>query len=110
MGTTPATFAASGQQVNGRTAAGVVSDIGAASVPTFGMCQSLSNPQVAAASSAGPLVPQPCLPVIAAPWSPGASSVTLGGVAALDDSSQCACTWGGTITVSSAGQASITLE
>jgi hypothetical protein len=112
MGTTPASFAATGQAVSGMTPAGVVTDIGAASIPPFGMCMSPSNPQVAAATAAaqGVLTPQPCLPVIAAPWTPGSASVVLDGVAALDDSSQCACNWGGSIAVSSPGQAAATLQ
>jgi hypothetical protein len=112
MGTTPATFAASGTEVLAGAPAGVVTDVGAESVPTFGMCQSLANPQVAAATSAanGALTPQPCQPLIAGPWTPGSSAVALAGVPALDDSSQCACTWGGSITVTAAGQASVTLD
>jgi hypothetical protein len=35
--------------------------------------------------------------------------VTLDGVAALDDASQCSCAWGGAITVTSAGQTAATL-
>jgi hypothetical protein len=109
MGTTPATFAASGAQVSATTPAGVVSDIGPASVPPFGMCQSPANPQVASASAAaGSLVPQPCLPVLT-PWTPGSSSVTIGEVPALDDASQCSCAWAGTVSVTSAGQAETTL-
>lgn len=110
MGTSPATFAASGQSVSGPTAAGVVSDVGAESIPPFGLCTSPANPQVAAASSAGPLVPQPCMPVIAGEWTPGSAKVTIGEVAALDDASQCMCSWTGSISVTSAGQANTTLE
>jgi hypothetical protein len=89
---------------------GAVTDIGAASIPTFGMCMSMSNPQVASATSAaqGVLTPQPCIPVVVSPWSPGSSAVTLAGVGALDDSSQCSCTWGGSITVTFAGQTDVT--
>src|SRR5580704_8343129 len=45
----------------------------------FGMCQSPINPQVAAATSAaaGVLTPQPCLPMVPAPWTPGSKSVAL---------------------------------
>jgi hypothetical protein len=110
MGSTPAAFAASGQAVSGRTAAGVVTDVGPKSVPAFGMCTSLQNPQVATASSAGPLVPQPCQPVIAKPWSPGSAKVTIDGVAALDDGSKCKCAWNGVIKVSAAGQANTAVE
>ncbi|MDR1735328.1 MAG: DUF4280 domain-containing protein [Oscillospiraceae bacterium] len=75
----------------------------------FAMCNSISNPTVAAATAAamGALTPMPCVPSVAAPWSPGSSTVTIGGQPALTDSSQCRCMWGGAITVSFAGQATI---
>ena len=50
--------------------------------------------------------PQPCQPVLS-PWSPGSARVTVGEVSALDDSSQCNCTWGGVVTVSDAGQTTV---
>lgn len=111
LGTTPASFAASGSQVSAGSPAGVVTDVAAANVPPFGMCMSLSNPQVAAATSSagGTLTPQPCQPVLP-PWSPGAARVTIGEVSALDDSSQCNCTWGGVVTVSDAGQAAASVQ
>jgi hypothetical protein len=111
MGTTPATFSASGTQTTAGGAAGVITDVSTSNIPTFGMCQSMANPQVAAATASanGVLTPQPCQPVLA-PWSPGSAKVTIGQVAALDDASQCVCTWGGTVTVSSAGQTGVTLQ
>jgi len=111
FGTTPSTFAASGTQTSATSPAGVVSDIGTANVPPFGLCMSLSNPQVASATSAagGVLTPQPCQPVLA-PWTPGATRVTIGEVAALDDASQCTCAWAGVVTVGSAGQTSVTVQ
>jgi hypothetical protein len=70
-------------------------------IAPFGMCKSLANPQVAAATSAamGTLTPQPCVPAPAGPWSPGSSIVTLNGVAALTADSKCMCTWAGGIEV-----------
>jgi hypothetical protein len=111
MGTTPATFAASAQTPNAGGAAGAVSDVDPSCVPPFGLCQSLANPQVAAATAAaqGALTPQPCQPLISGPWSPGSAAVTIGEIAALDDSSQCICSLGGTISVSDAGQSAVTL-
>ena len=110
FGTTPATFTASGTETTAGTAAGVVTDVAAANIATFGMCMSMSNPQVAAATAAAQtvLTPQPCQPVLS-PWSPGSAQVTVGGTSALDDSSQCSCTWGGAVTVSDAGQTSVTV-
>jgi len=98
FGTIPAIFAASGAQTSAGSPVGVVTDVTVANVPTFGNCTSLSNP---AASSSSP---PPCLPVLSSPWSPGSAQVTISGVSALDDSSQCICTWDGVVTVSAAGQ------
>jgi hypothetical protein len=70
----------------------------------FGMCQTQSNPQVAAAtaSAQGVLTPQPCIPVTTSAWSPGTSDVTINGTNALTDDSKCSCTWTGNISVSDA--------
>ena len=80
-----------------------------ANVPSFGMCMSLMNPQVAAATSAaqGVLTPQPCMPAIVAPWSPGSSTVMLDNLPALNDTSTCQCLWGAAILVAYAGQATV---
>jgi hypothetical protein len=81
-------------------------------IAPFGMCQSMANPQVAAATAAaqGVLTPQPCMPMTAAPWSPGSTSVTIGGQPAVNDSCQLVCNWGGQIQVSSAGQTDIDVD
>ncbi len=111
FGTTPATFSASDTETSAGSAAGVVTDTAAANAPPFGLCMSLSNPQVAQATTAasGTLTPQPCQPVLS-PWSPGSTHVTIGEVAALDDSSQCTCTWDGVVTISAAGQTAVNLQ
>lgn len=110
FGTAASSFTASGTQVSATTATGVVTDTSSESVDPFGSCTSLSNPQVASATTAnqGTLTPQPCTPVVTGPWTPGSEQVTVGQVAALDDASQCACSWAGVITVSSPGQARAT--
>jgi len=71
----------------------------------FGMCQSLANPQVAAATAAamGALTPMPCVPVIAAPWTPGSPTVLCGNFPALNNTSKCMCNWGGIIQINSPG-------
>lgn len=76
-------------------------------IAPFGMCKAQANPAVAAATAAamGALTPMPCVPVVAAPWSPGASIVTIDGDGqkALTDSSRCACAWSGSIEVTDPG-------
>lgn len=70
-------------------------------IMTFGMCNSSTNPTVVLATAAamGVHTPMPCLPVIAAPWSPGAQSTKITGQAAALKSSKCNCAWGGSISV-----------
>ncbi|WP_219837873.1 DUF4280 domain-containing protein [Paenibacillus sp. R14(2021)] len=78
-------------------------------VMPFGMCSSMANPQVAAATAAalGVLTPMPCIPVTAAPWVPGSPTVLVGNMPALNNSSKCMCNWGGVIQISVAGQFTI---
>ena len=74
-------------------------------IAPFGMCTSLSNPQVSAATSAaqGVLTPQPCMPMTQTPWTPGSAKVTIGGKPALDSSCTCNCMWSGVVTISNPG-------
>src|SRR4051794_6028213 len=74
-------------------------------VPPFGMCQSLANPPVAAATAAalGVLTPMPCVPATAAPWVPGSPTVPLRGAPAVSQTCQCLCNWAGVITFSKPG-------
>lgn len=67
----------------------------------FGMCSSPANPMVAAATAAalGVLVPMPCIPATAAPWAPGAATVMIANMPALDNVSTCICNWGGVISI-----------
>ena len=67
----------------------------------FAMCMSPANPTVAAATAAamGVLTPMPCLPATMTPWTPGAPTVMIDGVPALDNVSTCLCNWGGVVTV-----------
>ncbi len=93
--------------MTGTPAANITANAPIMNIPPFGMCQSMANPIVAAATAAalGVLTPMPCIPVTAAPWAPGAATVMLGGMPALDNSSKLMCNWGGVIQISSAGQA-----
>ena len=78
-------------------------------IPPFGVCSSLANPTVAAATAAalGVLTPMPCVPVTVAPWAPGAPTVLIGNMPALDSNSKLMCTWGGVIQISSPGQTTV---
>ena len=112
MGTTPGTFTVLPENlVNAvnNPAATIMDNIPMKNVLPFGMCTTLSNPQVAAATSAaqGVLTPQPCIPVIAAPWTPGAATVMVSNKPALNSSSTCMCNWGGAITVTNPGQQTV---
>jgi len=75
----------------------------------FGMCQTMSNPAVAAATAAklGVFTPAPCVPVIAAPWAPGSPTVHIGNMPALTNTSKCMCNWGGVIQIVNPGQMTI---
>lgn len=75
-------------------------------IPPFGMCTSPSNPQVAAATAAaqGVLTPQPCLPNVTTPWTPGSTTVTVNGLQTLTNTSTCACAWAGVISIVASNQ------
>ncbi len=75
----------------------------------FGMCSSPSNPAVIAATAAalGVFTPMPCIPVIPAPWIPGAPTVLIANMPALDNTCKLMCAWAGVIQITNAGQATV---
>ena len=75
-------------------------------IPPFGMCSSLANPTVAAATTAalGVLTPMPCVPATVTPWAPGSPTVMLGNMPTLNNTCTLNCMWGGVITISQPGQ------
>ena len=75
-------------------------------VPSFGMCQSLANPMVAAATAAalGALTPMPCLPTLPGPWLPGAPNVLVAGIPALTSDCKLICAYAGIIQIVVPGQ------
>lgn len=87
-------------------AANIMDHVPMVNILPFGACTSLANPTVAAATSAamGVLTPMPCIPATTIPWVPGAPTVLLGNMPALDDTSKLMCTWGGVISVAFPGQ------
>ncbi|HZM98767.1 MAG TPA: DUF4280 domain-containing protein [Pyrinomonadaceae bacterium] len=72
----------------------------------FGMCSSLANPAVAAATAAalGALTPMPCVPVIPAPWVPGSPTVLIANMPALNNTSKLMCAYAGVIQIVNPGQ------
>lgn len=72
----------------------------------FGMCSSMANPSVVAATAAalGVLTPMPCIPATVAPWMPGSPTVLVGNMPALNMQSQLMCMWAGIIQVVQPGQ------
>lgn len=91
--------------VEGRPAASIMDSKPLINIPTFGMCNAPTNPEVIAATAAalGTPTPAPCVPATVAPWVPGAPNVLVGGFPALTNESVCMCTWLGAITIDLAG-------
>ena len=89
--------------------ANIMDHIPMTNIMPFGMCSSPSNPVVAAATAAalGVLTPMPCIPATPAPWITGAPTVLLGNFPSLDNVSQLMCIWGGVITFTNAGEATV---
>ena len=75
----------------------------------FGMCSSIANPTVAAATAAklGVFTPMPCIPNTPAPWVTGAPTVMLGHFPTLDNVSKLMCIWGGVIQFVDAGETTV---
>jgi hypothetical protein len=89
--------------------ANIMDHIPMVNIMPFGMCTSIANPTVAAATAAalGVLTPMPCIPATPAPWVAGAPTVLLGNFPSLDNVSQLMCTWAGVITFVDAGEATV---
>ena len=109
FGTIPGTINATSQAVamaEGKPMA-TIQDCQAANITSFGMCTSLANPQVAAATAAalGVLVPQPCTLVPAGTWLPAKPGVLIGGKPCLTNDCRLICANGaGLVTIISPGQ------
>ena len=109
FGTAPGTINATSQAaclVEGKPAA-TIQDAQPANITPFGMCTSLLNPQVAAATAAamGVLTPQPCMLVPAGTWTPMKPGVLLGGQPCLTRDSTLFCSnGGGMISITVPGQ------
>ena len=112
FGAAPSTLVATPQHralCGDQPAANILDNKPFLNIPGFGACSSLANPMVAAATAAafGALTPQPCMPVIVAPWVLGAPTVLLDDLPTLDNSAKCLCIWAGVISITLAGQPSV---
>ena len=94
------------EKVANQFAANIMDHVPMVNIMPFGVCTSLANPQVAAATAAalGVLTPQPCIPATSSPWTPGSPTVMLANQPALNDTSICMCNWAGVITIINPGQ------
>jgi hypothetical protein len=90
-------------------AANIVDNIPLLNILPFGMCTSMANPMVIAATAAalGVPTPMPCIPMTVAPWIVGKPTILIGNMPALSDDSKLMCTWGGCISISFAGQVKV---
>jgi hypothetical protein len=109
MGMAPSTFVVTPEHKalsSNQPAANIMDNVPMKNIMPFGACRSPANPQVAAATAAamGVLTPQPCIPVIPAPWVVGAPTVLLDGMPALNNTSKLMCAWAGVIEVTQPGQ------
>lgn len=86
--------------------ANIMDHIPLLNIMPFGVCSSLANPMVAAATAAalGVLTPMPCIPATVAPWIPTAPTVLVGVMPTLTSDSKCMCMWGGVIQITVPGQ------
>jgi len=91
--------------------ANIMDHIPMVNIMPFGMCTSLLNPTVAAATATalGVLTPMPCIPNTPAPWIAGAPTVMLGNAPALNIISTLMCTWTGVITFIDAGEVTVNI-
>lgn len=83
--------------------ANIMDNVPLVNIMPFGMCSSPSNPAVIAALGA----PSACVPVIPGPWMPGAPTVLIANMPALDNTCKLMCAWAGVIQITNAGQTTV---
>jgi hypothetical protein len=96
-GSAPATLVVAPPTVTGESkpVANIMDYIPITNIPPFGTCTILTSAALG--------VPTPCVPAVVAPWTPGSPTVTVRGMPALNSTSKCICTIGGSISITSAG-------
>ncbi len=90
----------------GSPAASIMDHVPFVNLASFGMCSSMANPAVAAATAAalGVLTPMPCVPALPAPWAPGSPTVLLGTMPVLTEASSLLCLWAGVVKIAAPAQ------
>ena len=112
MGQIPADLKITSQQLvlGDNKPVGTISDSGSqVNVGPFGLCTSLANPQVAAATAAalGVLTPQPCVPMPAGTWIPTQPKILVKGQPVLCSDCKMMCAYAGSISIVMPGQVKI---
>ncbi len=93
----------------GMPVANLMDNVPMLNILPFGMCSSMANPQVAAATAVklGVMTPMPCIPMTAAPWMPGSQTVVLAGKPVLHNGCKAICSFGGIIQITNAGTTTV---
>ena len=113
FGSAPCTLAVTSQlscTADGKPIATIRDMQPGANLVSFGMCSSLANPAVAAATAAalGVLTPQPCSMVPAGTWIPSNPKVMAAGIPCLTSDATLTCGMGaGTIRILDPGQSKV---
>jgi hypothetical protein len=108
FGIAPSSFMATPKMVktSNMDAGNIMDHVPMLNIKPFGMCTSIANPTVASATAAamGVLTPMPCVPATVSPWVPGAPTVLVNMMPALNNTSKLMCMWAGVIQVVVPGQ------
>lgn len=105
FGVAPSVFTAQGlpgvPKIFGSMPAATITEFTPANIPPFGMCNSMANPTVAAATAAafGVLTPMPCVPMVVAPWAPPSTLMSANNIPLATEQSKAVCAYGGMIAV-----------
>lgn len=103
----------SGHVLASSPVANLIDHVPLVNVMPFGVCMSITNPQVATATAAalGVLTPQPCIPNTATPWIPTAPPKAMAvKLPVLQNTDKLMCLWGGVIQVLDPGQTKVVIK
>lgn len=87
--------------VDGRPIACNIDFVPFLNIMPFGMCQSMANPMVVAATAAafGVLTPMPCIPAIVSPWTPQHMKIKVRNIPTATMQSKCTCAYAGQVSI-----------